>query len=48
MSTADLDVAVPPQRAPHEHEMRLVAVSYDDGLATNEFVCTTCGTTWFS
>lgn len=34
-------------RAPHEHELHLVSVDFEGGLATREYLCAGCGATWF-
>lgn len=47
VSPADLPLATAPGTRPHDHELRLVAVTYEEGLATSEYVCADCGLTWF-
>lgn len=47
--TAVSPATLPPASgvAPHEHDLRLVAVTHEEGLATSEYACTHCGLTWF-
>lgn len=47
VSPADLPLAPGPDTRPHGHELRLVAVTHEEGLATSEYVCAGCGLTWF-
>lgn len=46
VSPADLPLGAP-TAAPHEHELRLVAVAHEEGLSTSEYQCAGCGLTWF-
>lgn len=45
MTSADDDSTGCP---PHDHVLRLVAVHLEDGYATRELACDSCGAVWFS